>query len=516
MFSLKKLVTLVCLLFAMVLLTTHCAPAPTATPAPTAVPTKAAVAPTIAPAAPTAAAPAPTAAAAAPTVAATKAAEPTKAPVAAAPRGAPAANNNLYLNVGKQVPITILINQSPWYPGFEKVVQLYEQQTGNKVNLDATPYAGMLEKARNAVRGKESPYDILNIDTGWIVEFYSADLLTPLKEIDANIKFDPQVSTADDCVYWNTKTQWQDNKGDLIGFVPNANVVMLYYRADLLQQAGLKVPETWDDVTAAADKLSKQGSFYGYVVRGAQGNPIRFDFTSYLLSAGGNFEKDAANGDFTVTVNSPQAKKALDYYLSLAKKYAPPNSGAIDQADQVQLLTTNKALMTPMVTAAWSNMDVPDKSLVVGKVNVAPPPRAPGGVPASVIGNWTMGIPRNVSNERKQAALAFAKWFLTYEAQYRYAEFGAIPVRSDVLESDLASKPEFRWMPAYKQILTFAKRVLGYKEGAQVEAIMGLRLNQALVGELSAAKALNMASDEIYKLFSDNKRKTGQLPKLPE
>jgi multiple sugar transport system substrate-binding protein len=45
---------------------------------------------------------------------------------------------------------------------------------------------------------------------------------------------------------------------------------------------------------------------------------------------------------------------------------------------------------------------------------------------------------------------------------------------------------------------------------------MGLRLNQALIGELSPAKALNLASDEIAAVFTRTGRKTGKLSPLPE
>ena len=48
------------------------------------------------------------------------------------------------------IPITIHINASPWYGGFEGLVLQYEKDTGNKVILDKIPYPGMLEKARNA------------------------------------------------------------------------------------------------------------------------------------------------------------------------------------------------------------------------------------------------------------------------------------------------------------------------------------------------------------------------------
>jgi multiple sugar transport system substrate-binding protein len=57
---------------------------------------------------------------------------------------------------------------------------------------------------------------------------------------------------------------------------------------------------------------------------------------------------------------------------------------------------------------------------------------------------------------------------------------------------------------------------LGFAEGAEVEQIMGLRLNQALIGELSPAKALNLASNEIAAVFTRTGRKTGKLSPLPE
>ena len=47
-------------------------------------------------------------------------------------------------------------------------------------NIDATPYGGLLEKARNAVLDSESPYDLININNPWTVEFYDGGVLDPL------------------------------------------------------------------------------------------------------------------------------------------------------------------------------------------------------------------------------------------------------------------------------------------------------------------------------------------------
>ena len=93
-------------------------------------------------------------------------------------------------------------------------------------------------------------------------------------------------------------------------------------------------------------------------------------------------------------------------------------------------------------------------------------------------------LPKGAKN--KKAAPAFARWFLSQSAQVAYGKAGGIPVRSDVLSSDLAKYPMNRWMPAYLEALKTAKQELGYQEGAQVEAVLGLKLNQALIGELNS------------------------------
>jgi multiple sugar transport system substrate-binding protein len=58
--------------------------------------------------------------------------------------------------------------------------------------------------------------------------------------------------------------------------------------------------------------------------------------------------------------------------------------------------------------------------------------------------------------------------------------------------------------------------VFGYSEAAEVEQILGLRLNQALIGELTPAAALNSAARDIHDIFVRTGRKTGMLPPLAE
>ena len=180
-----------------------------------------------------------------------------------------------------------------------------------------------------------------------------------------------------------------------------------------------------------------------------------------------------------------------------------------------QNLVTGKAAHVIMVIAAWAQIDDPARSAVVGKIEFAVPPHAPGYKPGPGIGHFLGAVPRNVPKDRQLAGLAFLKWFQTREAQVIYARAGAPPVRLDVLnDPELNRKPEFRWMKPLAEGLTTARQPWTVTEGAQISAVMDLRLNQAVTGELTAAAALNKSAEEIAELMTKAGYKAARLPDL--
>jgi multiple sugar transport system substrate-binding protein len=420
-------------------------------------------------------------------------------------------------SVGKQVPIAIEINASPWYAGFEAVVDRYEKETGNKVNLDVTPFNGMLQKARDAVRGSVSPYDLVNLDTGWTIEFYEGGFLRPLGEIEPGFTLPPEALTCGDSNYWNPTKRFRTQAGGVLMAVhPNCNTHVLYYRKDLFDKVGLAAPNTFEDLLAACSKLQNRPALYGFVTRGERGDGIRYDWSPFMLGYGASIVADPESGDYTVTVNSPKALAALDMFKKLLTECGPANAGSLGQADIIQLMATGKALTMLAVIAARANLEDLTKSVVAGKIATVIDPAPAVGTHGVAAGDWSMGIPKNLPPERQKAALAFLKWFIGRDVQQVYAEAGGIPVRSDVLTSDLAQGPKFNWMTAYNDSMKVAQQVFGYSEAAEVEQILGLRLNQALIGEMAPAAALNNAAREIHDVFIRTGRKTGLLPPLRE
>lgn len=417
---------------------------------------------------------------------------------------------------GKAAPISVLIAQSPWLASFQKLVAHYETTTGNKVSLDPNPFGAVLEKGRNSVRSGTGEFDIVTINAYFIAEYYQGGFVEPLKKIDPGFNLESGVITYDDTVYWSEARRYTDRNGELFGVPVNGNIQFLYYRADLYEKHGLKVPKTWEEVAANAKALHDPPRVFGMQTRGNRGfAEPSYDFAPFMASYGGSVFRDPKSGDYTITVNSPQTLQALNFWTGLIKNYGSPDPASVNQAKLIQLMQTGKLGQALIVSAAFAQMDDPTKSAVVGKVNVAPLPAGPGGA-ATMLGHWIAAVPKNISPERKAAALAFLKWFQTRDAQMKYAEFGGVPVRQDVLESDLAKTPKNRWMTPLAESSKIAKVFVNVLPTAEVVDTMGLHLNRVLLGESKPAAALNTMAREFEAIMAKAGYKTGRLPDLPE
>ena len=269
-----------------------------------------------------------------------------------------------------------------------------------------------------------------------------------------------------------------------MAFTVLGNVPVWYYRTDALKDAAIKPPTTVQDVLASCAKLSKPPSTYGAVLRGERGNGIRYEWMQWMVGRGGTVVKDPENGDYTATVNSAQNKAALDDFLEVAKKCGAPNPGSLGQGDVIQLLATGKALQGQLVLAAWANFQDPKKSAVVGQARRRADSARRGWQERRGDRQLELRDSQGHQCGASEGRAGVREMVHQLRRADRVREGGWIPNRSDVLASELARDPAYRWMPAYTETLKTARQELGYLEGPQVEQVLGLRLNQAMIGGL--------------------------------
>jgi multiple sugar transport system substrate-binding protein len=412
-------------------------------------------------------------------------------------------------------PITIVINQSPWFESFRRTVESYEKGTGNKVELDVNPFAGSLEKQRNSVRASNGQYDLLIMNSGWFAGMYFGGFVEAITDIDPSFKLDPDVYTLGDTVYFDPAKKVMTPAGKLMS-VPIAPLIpLLYYRGDLYQEAGLKAPETFAELVTNARRFHEPPGRYGIVQRGARGPArVSFDFYPYLFGHGGGIFKDQAAADYSVTLNNESGLAALEYYLRLAKEAGHPQTASLDQAEVIQNMLTGKAAHIMAVIAAWSPMDDPDKSAVVDKVEFAPTPHATGFSTAAGLGHWLGGIARNIPDDRKRGAVEFLRWFQIKDAQIANAKAGGIPINAASYRDPISQERRFRWMKPLAKSLPHAVNVYQFPEASEIIAILELGLNQAVAGNIAAAPALNGMADQIFAVMTKYGYNTAKLPPL--
>ena len=126
-----------------------------------------------------------------------------------------------------------------------------------------------------------------------------------------------------------TKEEWEDifapfrkmvTWGDKIYAIPfNKSTYLLYVNTDLLDLEGLEIPKTMDELLDVAKTLTQDldgdGNVdqYGFGIR-----PNVDTFQVFLRFNGGRIYDEEKN---EVTINSPEAKEALQFMVDLVHKY---------------------------------------------------------------------------------------------------------------------------------------------------------------------------------------------------
>ncbi len=193
--------------------------------------------------------------------------------------------------------------------------------------------------------------------------------------------------------------------GDVMAVAMMVNTQHLQYREDILNDLGIAVPTTWDEVLAAAEKI-QAADVVDYPIGATMkaGWNIAQDFVNMYLGFGGQF----VNDDNTPAVNSEAGVKALEMMERLTA-YMDPEYLTSDSTYVQQQFQQGKIAISNLWASRAAAMDDPNESQVVGKVASAAAPTAmEGGPPATTL--WWDGvvIAANISDEEADAAFRLA------------------------------------------------------------------------------------------------------------
>ncbi|MHA7272897.1 ABC transporter substrate-binding protein [Arthrobacter sp. TMT4-20] len=202
---------------------------------------------------------------------------------------------------------------------------------------------------------------------------------------------------------------------------------VLYYRTDILEAAGLEVPETLEELEAAAKQISEENpDVAGFVARTGK-SPAVTQFSSFLYSFGGDFIDEEGNS----AIASPEAKEAYEYYGRMINEYGPENvSTDMSWPEAMAIFTQGGAAFYTEADSLYQNATDPANSQVAENVGFAPLPAGPAGSKPYNVPSWGLGI--NEASKNQDNAWKFLEWATSKEMVLEIQQEGVPGPRTSV------------------------------------------------------------------------------------
>ena len=403
--------------------------------------------------------------------------------------------------------LRILMIQDPWIDKFAVLDPEFEKITGGKVVIDAFGYDQTHEKEVLEGTSRSTQYDIIVLDSPWVGEFQSGGFVEDLKPYIDKTK--PEVIAWNDFVPAFQKVAEWDNK--IVGVPFGAYFMMLHYRKDLFDKAGMQPPKTVDEFKNAAKFFTNNKDFpgvYGTAMNNARGAPVGQAFFEWIFNMGG--KPFASNypgspdqyADMTPLFTSPESQATLSFFKEMLQ-YEPPGAEAIDWEQRAAIFATGKAAMITAWSVRTPGFEDPSKSKVAGKVGWTLFPHKEGVTGVPPLGGWVMGISAN--SEQKDFAWDYIKWWTSAETHKKFVLLGGPPSRLSTMR-DPEVRAKVPWVDTIyeSQKTVFADCRPRVPESFQIIDTVGFQCSRAVQGQASADEALKAADSSIADLLEND------------
>lgn len=394
----------------------------------------------------------------------------------------------------------------PHYDQAEKLFAEFTAETGIKVERDKVQYMRMKDRQILEMgKTKGCDYDVICYVVMWKTEYVAKSLIEDLTPYFNNPALaDPDWDQKDIITgYWENIALVGGVKGYLPGpgakpyGVPyGAETSVLGYRTDLLQKYNLKVPETYDELLAAARIMKDKEGIGGLTSRGQTGHQVTAAWLMHLSPYGGKVFDE----NWRAAFNQPESVRAAEVLREIVET-GPAGIPAYGLGEMQNAFLQGQAAFYLDTLAVFGPAQDPAKSKIVGKVGYAPHPRA--AKTGSMTGGFGMGIPKH--SRKKEAAFLFIQWMTNKANDKKVALLGGNATRwSTVNDVDLARKFPVE-IPVLKEALKIADpdwRPLIPEWDHISQQILGQALPSVITGKTPAKVALDgavAAAEEVVR-----------------
>jgi multiple sugar transport system substrate-binding protein len=379
-----------------------------------------------------------------------------------------------------------------------KLAKMFEDKNpGIKINIMELPQKSDAQHNDYVTKlsSKDTSIDIMNIDIIWPPEFGASQWLEPMNDYFTKEELAKLLPGP---------VQGNTYNGKLYGIPFYTDAGLLYYRKDILDEAGVKPPKTIVELNNLAKTLKgKGGTEYGMVYQANQYEGLVCNVLEYFWGNGG----DVLGADNKVVIDSPNNQEALKLFANMTQSdLVPKGISTYIEADSLAVFTEGKSVFMRNWPYAWANSQA-EGSKIKGKVGIIPMPVGPSGTSsAATLGGWNLGINVNISKEKKEAAVKFVKYLASDEAQkFSAINSGRIPIVKSVFKDAdvLKVNPHFE---AFYDVFINAKPRPVSPIYPQISDVIQIQTHKAITGAQPVEQSLKNMQKDITDLMAKYKK----------
>lgn len=312
----------------------------------------------------------------------------------------------------KDVELAVSIWDANQEPGIKEILADFTKETGIKTKLSVVKWEEYWTMLEAGAQGGSLP-DVFWMHSNESERYMSNDMLLDLTDkIAESDKIDPENYPED---IWGLYTYNDKN----FAVPKDIDTIALWYNKSMFDEAGLEYPTadwTWDDVTEAAKKLTKEdGSQYGLALRNDNNQAgyynLIYDNGGYII----NDDKTKSGWDDPKTI---EAMEMLEGWIK--DGVMPPIEVMAENGEDV-LFQSGKVAMVPQ--GSWMVAAYRDNEYTAENCDLVELPKsATTGRRASLYNG--LGWAASANGEHTEEAWKLIEYLGSEEAQKKQAELG--------------------------------------------------------------------------------------------
>ncbi|MBW8907527.1 MAG: ABC transporter substrate-binding protein [Mesorhizobium sp.] len=302
-----------------------------------------------------------------------------------------------------------------------EILDRYEKKSGNKVDIVVIPPSttDQFGQYRLWLAAGSSDIDVYQTDVIWAPQLASqlVDLTEATKDVVG--------------AHFPSIIKSQTVNGRLVALPIFTDAPALYYRKDLLDKYGAKVPTTWKELQDTArlvmdkERAAGNNGIWGYVFQGNAYEGLTCNALEWVMSNGGMVK------GWIGTI-------------------APPGVLAYQEEEVRGVWQTGNAVFMRNWPYAYA-LGNSENSPIKGKFDVAPLPAGEGAHRVATLGGWNLAVSKY--SKHRDAAIDLVKFIASPEMQkYRTLKTSNLPTIAALYDdADIARQQPIvpRWKPIF-------------------------------------------------------------------